>query len=719
MPRLAQQLAQWLGGPQATVDLRGAPPLGAPLSGIARGAATAAAKLSPFFRATAAGLGTAVATLGRSGLMAGSAAGVGAAAASLRDGSVAWNAMDNLDDANYYRTPYPNGSRGTDTVGNVFYQAWITVETQDPSITSNTRYFVSTESQSPTEYGISLFTNGLNDTLVMKSRGSSSAITVSGPIASSLVGVPIHVVGAIVGGVAKLWLNAVRTGADVTVPAGNYNAPVADIAIGRRPGAPETDTNSCEDVIRIHGVSSGNVASVSDAEVLAAYNAGLAALDIVALGGVKTQHMWSAKQQHSAAATWVDVIDGSAPMTRVGAPTWLISNDLVGGGGGGGGGGTSDEFFAYEPYGLGSHWNESSKYAQYKAAGVQWIRIDANWDEQESTQGSLTWSNVDVAVTEANRVGIKVLLVLQHSPSWASVTGDQYGAFHEAYDGAWQNFVNQAATRYSGQVIFEVYNEPDLLPGFLRIGPDCWAVNHYPGSNATDQRRLQYKHIVDLALATALGGERVTTSGMAEGGGIDDGMRAWLVSQPGWYQQFVAASYHCYGYPSYNRLVDVPASYRTMDAANGYTWGHWITEHGINTTGVSDSACKTYTIRSMALALSQTNVAKFFWFRGGADPSHMNFLNTSDQTTAVYAAYQLVTSKWAAPVSVAPFTHGTAAGAIATLTGGAHVAIVWNDGSGIALNALGLSITSAFNQDGGSISTSTSLGSSPVFLLLT
>ena len=46
------------------------------------------------------------------------------------------------------------------------------------------------------------------------------------------------------------------------------------------------------------------------------------------------------------------------------------------------------------------------------------------------------------------------------------------------------------------------------------------------------------------------------------------------------------------------------------------------------------------------------------------------------------------------------------------------MAIVWNDGSGVALGALGLNVASADDQDGNTLSITSTLTSAPVFLTL-
>ena len=318
-----------------------------------------------------------------------------------------------------------------------------------------------------------------------------------------------------------------------------------------------------------------------------------------------------------------------------------------------------------------------------------------------------------------------MLAVLGYTNNWASSGNGLPGDIHqyaplESFDDEWGAYVQQTVSRYASQVAaWEIWNEPDHN-NFLRMANGTWAYNRYPSESAVNKKRLQYKHLLDIALAQpALAGKTLTTSGFAEGGGYDTGFRAWLQSQSGFLNQFHVASFHTYGYPSYQRLIDVPASYRTTQSAIGKaSWPFWITEHGINTTGVPAGTVKPYRIRSFATALAQPGVEKLFWFRAGYDPGHMDLYDAAGNTTAAYAAFKTLTSFWVQPTSITAWSSGSAGGSIATLSGNGRVAIVWNDGSAVPIQALGLNVSSAHDQDGNAVSTTTALTGAPVFLRL-
>jgi hypothetical protein len=353
--------------------------------------------------------------------------------------------------------------------------------------------------------------------------------------------------------------------------------------------------------------------------------------------------------------------------------------------------------------------------------------MDISWDHVEASQGSFDWSNVDAAMDEADRTGLQVLAVLSYTNAWASSGDGMPGEVHqyaplETYDNAWGNYIEQVVRRYGDRVVaWEIWNEPDH-DNFLRLASGTWAYNHYPAESTVNKKRLEYKHLLDIALAQpALQGKLLTTSGFAEGGGYDTGFRDWLQSQNGFLNRFDVASFHCYGYPSYQRLVDVPASYRATEAAIGKArWPFWITEHGINTPGVAAGTVKTYLIRSFATALAQPGVEKLFWFRAGYDPMHMDLLDAAGNTTDAYAALKTLSSMWSTPVRVVAWAGtGSARGAIATLANSKRIAIVWNDGAAVALKSLGLNFTTAYDQHGSGLTSEAMLTGAPVFLMLT
>src|SRR5690606_17114006 len=132
------------------------------------------------------------------------------------------------------------------------------------------------------------------------------------------------------------------------------------------------------------------------------------------------------------------------------------------------------------------------------------------------------WEPIDTAINRAEELGIEVLAILSYSAGWASSGSNSRYVNREQYDAAWANYVHRVVNRYKGKVDYwEIWNEPDHN-NFLLLGGDTWAENHYSIESLENQRRLQYQHLVELALESpAWDDEIVTTSGFARGGDHD------------------------------------------------------------------------------------------------------------------------------------------------------------------------------------------------------
>ena len=384
--------------------------------------------------------------------------------------------------------------------------------------------------------------------------------------------------------------------------------------------------------------------------------------------------------------------------------------------------------FPFEPFCLGSHWNENHRFQWWAEAGVQWIRIDITWHHVEPTQGNWTWSGVDACMEDAADYGIKVLAILGYSSQWATSfqSGDP-GSYNqyihlEEYEDAFGNFINQVSSRYGNRIAaYEIWNEPDH-GGFLRIGEGSWAANHHGEETVTVQRRLAYRRMIDIAMRQpGLHRQRIVTSGMAEGGGShDSGFRADLASTPAFFSRYDAANYHVYGYPNYNLITGHAASWKdTMESVSRGQVEHWMTEHGI-TSAVTDENAVRFLIRSYAVALTQPRVTKLFWFRGGYAANIMTFIDGESPAarTAVYYAFQLLTTMCASPRKFEAWSSGSAEGAMVTRGDGSKMLIAWDASSTGTIDDLGLDVLSMVDQYGDPEAGSSTLGPNPVFLVL-
>jgi hypothetical protein len=118
-----------------------------------------------------------------------------------------------------------------------------------------------------------------------------------------------------------------------------------------------------------------------------------------------------------------------------------------------------------------------------KAAGVTWIRQELPWEQIEPVEkgqtqdpkfGDSTWTKFDDIVDRANALGLKVMLRLDTSPSWALPTGATDGLGPPLRYADYWDFVQLTAERYRGRVgAYQVWNEPNLNIEWGKQPPDA------------------------------------------------------------------------------------------------------------------------------------------------------------------------------------------------------------------------------------------------------
>jgi hypothetical protein len=105
-----------------------------------------------------------------------------------------------------------------------------------------------------------------------------------------------------------------------------------------------------------------------------------------------------------------------------------------------------------------------------KAAGITWIRLDAEWWTVQPTQnGGYDWSVPDASVDVFRAAGMNVLVLLNESPVWARRTaGAVLGTPWQTPDPAlYAAYCAAAAVHYTakGVTAVELWNEPNLDSG--------------------------------------------------------------------------------------------------------------------------------------------------------------------------------------------------------------------------------------------------------------
>ena len=200
------------------------------------------------------------------------------------------------------------------------------------------------------------------------------------------------------------------------------------------------------------------------------------------------------------------------------------------------------------------------------------VRIDLFWDDVQPCATCVPqWQRLDALVNAANQQGMRVLLILDYSVSWAN--GGRDGRYFPSDDGAWAGIVDATVGHFGAKVqAYEVWNEPNIA-----------TFGNY-GDNSVDVRAGRYWELVRIAyqrVHAGCSGCVVLAGGSAvgdvyESGGLvqdDNEARDWLewAYQHGLRDFFDAVAYH--PYPDWGG-GHLP-SYAKTPCANGNWYRFW------------------------------------------------------------------------------------------------------------------------------------------------
>ncbi|HET8679281.1 MAG TPA: hypothetical protein VFM39_04120, partial [bacterium] len=111
------------------------------------------------------------------------------------------------------------------------------------------------------------------------------------------------------------------------------------------------------------------------------------------------------------------------------------------------------------PVQLGAAGLEPAGFTRAKSAGIRAVKIVADWSAIETRRGQPVWTGLDAAVAAATREGLTPVVVLTHTPQWASIgTGLElqqpviYTRQPPKDPRDWERFVGAVADRYRGRV---------------------------------------------------------------------------------------------------------------------------------------------------------------------------------------------------------------------------------------------------------------------------
>jgi hypothetical protein len=114
-------------------------------------------------------------------------------------------------------------------------------------------------------------------------------------------------------------------------------------------------------------------------------------------------------------------------------------------------------------YGQGTRWQDRNRVLTLaKNAGMPWIRQQVRWMDLHDRSGAIYWAELDNIVEDSNRQGVKLLISVVASPSWATDNG-RNGLPNRANIPQFSFFMNEMAKRYRGRVAaYQIWNEQNL-----------------------------------------------------------------------------------------------------------------------------------------------------------------------------------------------------------------------------------------------------------------
>lgn len=108
--------------------------------------------------------------------------------------------------------------------------------------------------------------------------------------------------------------------------------------------------------------------------------------------------------------------------------------------------------------GINAHVPDKNWLQKASKLGISWVRIDLNWNAIEPRNGSFNFGQIDTAVNEAKRLGLRVYASMAYTPSWIN---SDYRATPTVSH--WTRFVTKVAQRYGGKIdVYGLWNEPNL-----------------------------------------------------------------------------------------------------------------------------------------------------------------------------------------------------------------------------------------------------------------
>lgn len=274
------------------------------------------------------------------------------------------------------------------------------------------------------------------------------------------------------------------------------------------------------------------------------------------------------------------------------------------------------------------------RFDDINSIGAKWVRFDISWNSLQPNDPEVyNWSTFDRVIDEANKRGIKCVVILDNTPKWARIPGCTLNERCAPEDNnTFASFSQAVVNRYSkrGVKFWEIWNEPNHVGSWGQT-PDVIAYIDLLKKTYTAIKQEDPNAIV------ISGGLAPTYS---RDGNIAPADFLSAIYQEGAQNYFDAVGHHPYSYPAmpsytgdwsgWTQMLDLR---KIMVKNNDINKRIWITEYGAPTGGpgsmhevnqlsfahgsdyMSETAQKEMAQQAMTLYSQNTDwMGPFFWY---------------------------------------------------------------------------------------------------------
>jgi polysaccharide biosynthesis protein PslG len=231
------------------------------------------------------------------------------------------------------------------------------------------------------------------------------------------------------------------------------------------------------------------------------------------------------------------------------------------------------------------HNRDTGKLAKSGAKTVRWTFF---WPRIEHSSGSFNWSTPDRIVGDLAARGIRVLPVMDGSPSWVAKTAVTPPVSSPKARNAWKRFLRAAVKRYGPHGSYWAVKYRAQHPGKRALPISTWQIWNEPNLKShfhPHPSPSRYARLLKLSNGAIRRQDRSASVMFAGMPGYSNNINAWkflgrVYEKHGVKKAFDIAALHPYGSSVHQMLEEVERLRRVMDQHGDRRTPMWITEVG-------------------------------------------------------------------------------------------------------------------------------------------